>query len=107
VLDPYKPYLLERWNAGCHVGADLLREIEVQGYQGGRSIAMEFVAAIRKQQGVARKKRTGLPPQRASDPRTNAPTPHTLTWLVLKRPERRDAQEQAQLAVQQAEPTLV
>jgi transposase len=107
VLDAYKPYLVERWNAGCHVGTDLLREIEAQGYQGGRSIALEFVAAIRQQQGVARNKRTGLPPQRASDPRINAPTPHTLTWLVLKRPERLDQHEQAQLqAVQQGEPKL-
>ena len=80
VLDAYKPYLVARWNAGCHVGTDLLREIEAQGYQGGPSVAMEFVAAIRKQQGVGRKKRTGLPPQRASNPRPLAPTPHTLTW---------------------------
>lgn len=107
VLDAYKPYLVERWNAGGHVGANLLREIEAQGYQGGRSIAMDFVAAIRKQQGVARKKRTKLPQQRASDPRTNAPTPHTLTWLVLKRPAQRDEHEQAQLlVVQHAEPKL-
>lgn len=27
-LAPYVPYLLERWNAGCHVGTQLLREIE-------------------------------------------------------------------------------
>ena len=65
------------------------------------------MAALRKQQGVARNKRTGLPPQRASNPRPHAPTPHTLTWLVLKRPERLDGDEQAQLqAVQQVEPKL-
>jgi transposase len=56
LLDAYKPYLVARWNAGCHVGVDLLREIEAQGYQGGRSVAMDFVAAIRQQQGVGRKK---------------------------------------------------
>ncbi len=107
LLDAYKPYLVARWNAGCHVGVDLLREIEAQGYQGGRSVAMDFVAAIRQQQGVGRKKRTGLPPQRARDPRPTAPTPTTLTWVVLKRPERRTAQEQAHLlAVQQTEPKL-
>ena len=68
LLDPYKPYLLERWNAGCHVGTELWREIAAQGYRGGRSIALEFVAAIRKQQGIAPMQRRHLPPQAASDP---------------------------------------
>jgi transposase len=107
VLDPYKPYLVERWNTGCHVGAELVREIQAHGYQGGRSIAMDFVAAIRKQQGLAPMKRTGLPPQTASDPSLRAPTPRELTWVVLKRPVQRDVEEQAQLMhVQQAEPKL-
>jgi transposase len=107
LLDPYKPYLVERWNAGCHVGAELVRQIQAHGYQGGRSIAMDFVAAIRKQHGVAPMKRTGLPPQTAIDPSLRAPTPRELTWVVLKRPAQRDAEEQAQLLhVQQAEPKL-
>ena len=37
---------MERWNAGCHVGTDLLREIRARGYTGGRSIALDFIAAI-------------------------------------------------------------
>jgi transposase len=107
VLDPYKAYLVERWNAGCHVGAELLREIEAQGYRGGRSIVMDFVAAIRKQQGVAPLKRTGLAKQAARDPSPHAPTPRELSWLVLKQPDARDAEEQATLLqVQQAEPRL-
>ncbi len=86
---------------------ELLREIEAQGYQGGRSIAMDFVAAIRKQQGIMPMKRKGLPPQSARDPRPSAPTPRELSWLVLKRPDERDTEEQAQLIqVQQAEPRL-
>jgi transposase len=34
LLDPYKAYLVERWNSGCHVGTELLREIRAQGYKG-------------------------------------------------------------------------
>lgn len=51
LLDPYKAYLLDRWNAGCHVGTELLREIQKQGYHGSRSVVLDFIAAIRRQQG--------------------------------------------------------
>ena len=61
LLDPYKPYLIERGNGGCHVGTELLREIQKQGYQGSRSIVLDFVAAIRRQQGIGPKLAKLLP----------------------------------------------
>lgn len=107
VLDPYKPYLLERWNGGCHRGTQLLREIQTQGYTGGRSMVLDFIAAIRRQQGVPVMKRTGLPPQAARDPGFRPPAPRELTWLVLQRPERRDEVGQRHLMrIRQADPTL-
>lgn len=106
-LDPFKPYLLERWNSGCHVGAELLREIQAQGYGGGRSVVMDFMAALRKQQGVAPMKRKGLRAQVASDPTMRPPTARELAWLVLKRPERCDETEKARLVqVKQREPKV-
>jgi DNA-binding NarL/FixJ family response regulator len=36
VLDPYKPYLLARWNAGCRTGMRLYEDLQRQGYRGGR-----------------------------------------------------------------------
>jgi len=107
LLDPYKSYLIERWNAGCHVGTELLREIQKQGYQGSRSIALDFVAAIRRQQGIAPMKRSGLPAQAASDPTLRPITPRELVWLVLQRPERLDEVEQARLMyARQAAPAV-
>jgi transposase len=97
LLDPYKAYLIERWNAGCHVGTELLREIKKQGYKGSRSIALDFIAAIRRQQGVAPMKRSGLPAQAASDPTVRPMSPRELVWLVLQRPERLDEGEKARL----------
>jgi predicted transcriptional regulator len=32
ILDPYKPYLLQRWQEGCHNGVQLLAEITTRGY---------------------------------------------------------------------------
>jgi transposase len=97
LLDPYKAYLLERWNAGCHIGTVLLHEIQKQGYKGSRSIALDFIAAIRRQQGIAPMKRSGLLAQAASDPTVRPMSPRELVWLVLQRPERLDDGETARL----------
>src|SRR6266850_4730115 len=35
ILNPYKPYLLERWNAGCSTAMRLFRDLRQQGYAGG------------------------------------------------------------------------
>jgi transposase len=32
VLAPYEPYLVKRWEEGCHNGMQLWREIREQGY---------------------------------------------------------------------------
>jgi transposase len=52
-------------------------------------------------------KRVGLGPQQARDPSRRAPTARELAWLVLKRPDKREDAERAQLEqVRQAEPQL-
>src|SRR5262249_19660626 len=48
ILDPYKPYLLARWNAGCWTGIQLWREITAQGYPGKRSTALLYIGQLRK-----------------------------------------------------------
>src|SRR5262249_46843693 len=34
IVNPYKAYLLERWNAGCHTAIQLFQEIQARGYAG-------------------------------------------------------------------------
>jgi transposase len=80
-LTPYKPYLLERWNAGCHNASQLLREIELQGYDGGCTILRTFVAELRVQSGMPARSRTA-----ASQPVSEAviqrvPSSRELAWL--------------------------
>ncbi len=48
VLTPYEPYLLQRWQEGCHNGMRLYREIRGQGYAYGTSNVMRFVAQLRR-----------------------------------------------------------
>lgn len=42
-LDPYMPYLLQRWQEGCHNGMKLWREIRAQGYPHTAGVVGRFV----------------------------------------------------------------
>src|SRR5215208_2578521 len=44
VLDPYVPYLVRRWNEGCHNGMKLYREIRERGYRNSEEICARFTA---------------------------------------------------------------
>jgi transposase len=53
ILDPYKPYLLERWKAGCWNGAQLLEEIKTLGYAGSDALFRSFMTQVRTQHQAA------------------------------------------------------
>ena len=48
VLDPYVPYLVRRWNEGCHNGRRLYREIREQGYSHSRTNVDRLLAEFRR-----------------------------------------------------------
>jgi transposase len=48
MLDPYKPYLLERWKAGCWNGVQLYTEIKQLGYSGSEVLCRQFITSLRK-----------------------------------------------------------
>jgi transposase len=98
VLDPYKPYLLSRWNAGCRTGMRLYEEIQRQGFRGGRSTVLGYLTQLRKAQGLAPRTRTVPPGPPVTDPTVQGLTPRQATWLVLRRPEHVTADEQLLLA---------
>ena len=52
-LDRFRPYLRERWEAGCHNGTQLWREIRAQGFQGSRSLLARWVARWRREGEIA------------------------------------------------------
>lgn len=47
LLDPFLPYLQQRWNAGCHNARHLFREIRGQGFQGSERIVQRALRAWR------------------------------------------------------------
>ena len=107
VLNPYKAYLLERWNAGCRTAIQLFRELQPRGYTGSYRRVAAYVSRIRQAQG--------LPPRRqgrrqtlpiVAEPVSPSLTPRRATWLVLRREEQRteaEAQQLAQVRTQSAE----
>jgi transposase len=107
IVNPYKAYLLERWNAGCHTAIQLFQEIQARGYAGSYRRVTAYVSRIRQAQGIpprrqARRQRLPVVAEPVSEPLT----PRRATWLVLRRAEQRteaEAQQLTQLHAQSAE----
>jgi len=80
-LDPFVPYLAQRWGDGQHVAAVLFREIKHRGYRGS-------ARTVRKR---LLRWRTAEPPPPAH---ALLPGPRTLAWLLLRRASDLDEKEQ-------------
>lgn len=96
-LDPYKAYLVERWNAGCRTGKQLLEEIRAQGYRGGHSIAYAYITQLRKAQGLPPRSRMAGPADAIPDGEVARVTPRQAAFLVLRRIDKRREQDQQML----------
>jgi transposase len=85
VLAPYEPYLLKRWEEGCHNGLQLWRELVEQGYRYSRGSVARFVAQLR-QDGPRAATRAAI----ASAP---GPPARRVAFLVVQRPQQLDDEE--------------
>jgi transposase len=106
ILDPYEPYLRQRWNEGCHNGYQLWREITDQGYRGGRTTISRFATRMRQEQGIPPRQRR-LPDehattgQRSAVPKRASVRPLSarhLAWLFTRRPDDLTARQQAEVS---------
>src|SRR5258708_22976395 len=48
ILDPYKSYILQRWQQGCRNSVQLSDEMKARGYTGSDSLLRIFLASLRK-----------------------------------------------------------
>jgi transposase len=106
VLNPYKDTLLQRWNSGCRDALRLFRGIQRQGYRGSYVTVARYALRLRQAQGLApRERRLGHPLPVVAEPQHGQLTPRQTTWLVLRRPDKRDPDEEHQLAQLMAQHT--
>jgi transposase len=84
ILDKYKPYLHERFNAGITNVSALFREIREQGYRGSRGTVADYLAPFRA---------VGTAPA----PKPAAPKVRHVTSWMLHRPDDLDDDQRLQL----------
>ena len=77
LLDPYKDYVLERWNEGCHDTLGLFGEIQQRGYSGSYDTVARYTRRFRQAQGTQQRKRRRSVKQlpKVSEPQKLALTP--------------------------------
>jgi transposase len=102
ILDPYKAYLRERWQAGYRSAKELYHAMQAQGFAGKYSRVAAYVSRLRPPQGrITRRRRSGAP---ATIVEGDKPlTPSRATWLILRREATLTEDEKQQRARLQAQ----
>jgi transposase len=107
LLDPYHPYLLKRWNEGCHNATQLWREIQSQGFEGRLTIVLTLIQRFRKASGLPPNVRHLAGKALDADSIRQPPALRTLSYWILKRPEnRKEEQEKLVEQIRAAQPEL-
>jgi len=98
ILDPFKPYLGQRWNEGCTNAADLHEEIRARGWHGGILTVERYLRQFRTADGRDRQAKTQ--PQLTAPDTPQAPKPRQVTRWIMTHPDHLasdDAERLAQL----------
>jgi transposase len=96
ILDPYKPYLGQRWNQGITNAAALHEEIRARGWTGGILAVERYLRQFRTADGRDRQARTR--PQLTAPTTPPPPGTRQITSWLLRRPDTLTDDEHAQLA---------
>ena len=120
-VSPYKKYLLEQWNSGCHDTKKLYREIQVLGYEGSyckasfgrkdsprkcRTLA-RYTSRQRAAQGFKPKQKPTQNLPKVFEPKKSFLTVSRAVWLVLQKPsQQREGEKQALFLLKQQHPHL-
>jgi transposase len=96
ILDPYLPYMVERFEAGCGNALQLWREICARGYPGTSKQVSSWMQQ-RKAWAAGDGPVFGV----------RLPSPRQLAWLLVKSPRRLEAQEWALLRYLRQHPVLL
>jgi transposase len=96
VLDPYVPYLVKRWNEGCHNGKRLYREIRERGYRNSEETCARFTAQLRRAEARG-KPISSVPRARQGSVAGLSPTAKNVAALFMRHEEKLDEEQEAYL----------
>jgi transposase len=108
LIDPYKSYLLKRWQQGCHQGAQLVRELRAKGYQGSQHGVYRYLETLKALPLASAQ-------HKSTSKHASSIQPHLLltlsasqaTWLFFRKEEDLKPEEQEHLhQLRQASPDL-
>ena len=98
-MDPWRDWIIERWNRGQRNGRQALRDLRAKGFTGNYATVLRYLNRLRDAQQGAVSHRSRARP---ATPLVAAPkqvmTPRTAAWTVLRPPDRRDDDEAGLLA---------
>jgi transposase len=118
ILDPYKPYLLDRWQHGCTNGVQLYDEIKARGYPGSAPLLGMFLVELRRKHQQAGSasvltldpstQRLEMPASLPSKPRIVRRMSGTrASWLCVSQPKKlNDKQQKGVEQIKAAHPDL-
>jgi transposase len=111
ILDPYVPYLEQRWTEGCTNASQLWREIKAQGYGGVRKQVARWAQHHRSEPAPTGPKKyrndtradshtaqDGVNRNSAAPAQAALVAPRRLVWLLLRSRSQLDQEEAATLA---------
>jgi len=87
VLDPHVPYLVQRWNKGCHNGTRLYREIHERSYQNSEEIYARFTTQLGRAEAQG-KPPSSVPRARRISVAGPSPTSKNVPALFMRRREK-------------------
>ncbi len=96
MLEPYKAYLVQRWNEGCRNAQQAYREVKEQGYPGGDSNIVRFFGHLRKhfnQAGTFKEVDPATQTPIQAPPKRPPSASQVAHWITFKEEQRLDWQQ--------------
>jgi transposase len=89
-VNKFCDYLQTRWAEGCHNATKLWREIQLQGYVGGRSMVATLVSTFRTPESKYHRQHSR---ELASKPKRRPVSPRQAAMLIARNPEKLNDEE--------------
>ena len=108
VIDPYKEYLVKRWNDGVRNAQQVYREIKEMGYAGSDQPVQRYFVQFRR--GKDHRKFKSVDPAQATPVQTPPKRPPTASqvahWITCKEEQRLEWQQQHLTQLCEADPEI-